>query len=242
MKKFLCFTIILMCIISGFACAQNNRTITFDGVTYQVVTKPTDFIQAFINQKSAAIIYKINDYLEVGREIMGEAERLGLDVTQVYDPTTLVRAQNMQLIPRAEIFRLMMPDATIISPNSGNTVNSNIEVYMFNKVRAVSTISRTESANNLLVYYKYVAREWWQTLDAQERNNRICDSCYHGIAYGDGYIYGYIAGDVIRSWRLWCDNCMKTRVQGYSDNGLYTEEGGFFESEDVRRANDYANR
>ena len=241
MKRFVCITMLFICIVSGSIFAKSSKTITFDGVTYQVVTKPTDFLLAFKNNNPAAIIYRINDYLQIGTEIMNEAERLNIDVTQAYDPSTLVRADTMQLIPRAEVFRIIMPEATIIAPNSGNTITSNIEVYMFNKARPFSDKSRRESADNLLAYFKYVAKEWWTTLNAQQRNDRICDSCYKGISYGDGYLYGYIAGNVIRSWRLWCDDCMKERVQKYYDNGL-SAEGGYFESEDVRRANDYADR
>jgi len=230
-----------MCIGIFSAFAQSNRIVNFDGITYQVVTNPDDFVASFINQRPAAIIYRINDYLQIGQAIMREAENLNIDVTQVYDPTTLVRADTMQLIPRAEVFRHIMPDTTIVGPNSGTQVTSNIEVYMFNKVRPVSNISRQQSAANLLIYFKYVAEEWWLTLSAQQRNDRICDSCYKGIRYGGGYIYGYIAGNVIRSWRLWCDDCMDERVQNYKDHGLWKSGGnGFFEAEDVRRANEFA--
>jgi len=238
MKKYLYIAMILFCIISGSIFAQSGKTVNFDGITYQVVTKPVDFIAAFQNQKPAAITYKINDYLPIGQEIMKEAERLKIDVTQVYDPTTLVRADTMQLIPRMEVLRLVMPETKIIGPNSGNQVTSNIDVYMFNKVRPVSNISRQQSADNLLAYFKYVASKWWPTLNAQQRNDRICDSCYEGIKYGDGYIYGYIAGNVIRTWRLWCDDCMNERIQNYRDHGH--GKNGFFEAEDVRRANEYA--
>jgi len=237
MKNFVCITIILICIISGTVFGQSGRTINFDNITYQVVTRPVDFITSFQNQIPAAIIYRINDYMQVGQEIMREAERLNVDVTQVYDPTTLVRADNMQLISRSEIFRLIMPDSTIVAPPPVNPVTSNIEVYMFNKARPISNVSRQQSADNLLVYFKYVAREWWLTLNAQQRNDRICESCYDGIIFGDGYIYGYIAGNVIRTWRLWCDTCMNERVQRYRDHGH--GENGFFETEDVRRANDF---
>jgi len=239
MKRFFCTAMMLICIVIGSVFAQSVKTINFDGVTYQVVTKPAEFILAFKNNNPAAIIYKTNDYLQIGREIMNEAERLNIDVTKVYDPTTLVRADNLQLISRSEVLRLIMPEASIYAPTPVNPINSNIEVYMFNKARPSSSVSRNESANNLLAYFKYVAREWWTTLNVQQRHNRMCDSCYNGISYGDGYLYGYIAGNVIRSWRLWCDNCMKERIQAYINNGI-SEEGGYFEAEDVRRANDYA--
>ena len=225
-------------IISGSVFAQSGRTVTFDGVTYQVVTRPADFITAFKNQNPAAIIFRFSNYLQIGREIISEAERQNIDVTQVYDPSTLVKANNMQLIARAEVLRLIMPGATVIAPDSGNTVNANDEVYMFNKVRPVSNISRQQSADNLLIYFKYLARVWWTTINAQQRNDRICDSCYKGISYGNGYIYGYVAGNVIRTWRLWCNDCMNERIQKYREHGH--EENGFFEAEDVRRANDYA--
>jgi len=238
MKKIIIIIIFLLifCITNVFA--QSGKTITFDGINYQVVTSARDFVNAFQNQRPAAIIYRINDYLQTGQDIMKVAESLNIDVTQVYDPTTLVSADSMQLIPRMELFRFIMPDATIIGPNSGNPITSNIEVYMFNKARPVSNVTRQQSAENLLIYFKYVAKEWWPTLNAQQRNDRMCDSCYKGIRYGDGYIYGYIAGNVIRTWRLWCDDCMNERVQKYRDHGH--GENGFFETEDVRRANDYA--
>ena len=238
MKKIIRLTMILICITSSFAFTQSDRTINFDGINYQIVTSERDFVNAFLYQRPAAIIYRINDYMQIGREIMSEAERLNIDVTQVYDHTTLVRADNMQLIPRIEIIRFIMPEFTIIGPDSGNPITSNFDVYMFNKVRPVSNIPRHQSADNLLVYFRYLARQWWPTLNAQQQNNRVCDSCSIGISYGEGYIYGYIAGNVIRTWRLWCDNCMNERVQSYRDHGH--EENGFFDSEDVRRANDYA--
>ena len=159
MKRFLCITMILICIVSVSVFAQSGRTINFDGITYQVVTRPADLIIAFQNQRPAAIIYRINDYMQIGQEIMREAERLNIDVTQVYDPTTLVRADTMQLISRTALLRYIMPEATIIGPDSENQISSNFEVYMFNKARPVSNISRQQSADNLLVYFKYVARE-----------------------------------------------------------------------------------
>ena len=124
MKKFSGIILVLILIVSGSLFAQSSRSINFDGITYQVVTRPLDFITAFQNQNPAAILYRINDYLQIGQQIMGEAERLGLDVTQVYDPTTLVRADTMQLIPRVEVIRLIMPEATIIGPGSVNPVTS----------------------------------------------------------------------------------------------------------------------
>lgn len=193
MKRFLFITMILIGIASGSVFAQSGRTINFDGITYQVVTRPADLIIAFQKQRPAAIIYRINDYMQIGQDIMREAERLNIDVTQVYDPTTLVRADTMQLISRTALLRYIMPEATIVGPDSENQISSNFEVYMFNKARPISNISRQQSADNLLVYFKYLAREWWPTLNAQQRNNRICDSCNEGIRYGDGYIYMVIS-------------------------------------------------
>jgi hypothetical protein len=163
--------------------------------------------------------------------IRNEGERLNIDISQAFAPHIVVRAANLQIYTTVEVFSLLQ----------GGTVSPNVDAYVFNKARPSSgETSRTESANNLKAYFKYLSGLWWPLLNASERNSKNCDSCRKGIPYGNGYIYGFYDNVTLRAWQLWCDDCMEGYLERYRTNGLAVE-GGFFEAEDVRRANEYAN-
>ena len=149
MKRVFSLTMMLICIISGSVFAQSGRTVTFDGFTYQVVTRPADFITAFKNQNPAAIIYKQSDYNQTCRDITSEAARQNIDVKQVYDPNIQLRAHNMQVIdtrPNKTSIIMFLPSIPLPSESlretennviakTENNVIANDELYMFNELK-----------------------------------------------------------------------------------------------------------
>jgi len=228
MKKiFLIIGLLVFNILSVFA---QNKTVNWDGTTYQVVTQVRDFLVAYRDSKPAALLFKINDYQKTMFSIRDESAKLGIDMTKAFDPTIIVKASNLELYSITEAFTLLQ----------GGSVTPNVDAYVFNKAKAASgNVSRAESANNLKAYFKYLAGLWWPRLNESQRNSRMCDSCFKSISYGNGFAYGYYSSGNLSVWRLWCDDCMEERLEDYRKNGL-TNEGGFFEASDVNRANEYA--
>jgi hypothetical protein len=231
MKKIVNLVLLFMIIGIFSAFAQSGRTVTYDGITYQVVTTARDFLLAYRDSKPAALIFKINDYQRTMSSINTEGQRLNIDITQAFSPSTIARASNLELYSMMEAFTVLQ----------GGTLSPNVDAYVFNSVRPSSgNTSRLETVNNLRNYYKYLAGLWWPRLTADQRNSRMCDSCYKSISYGDGYAYGFYASGNLAVYRLWCNTCMEERLNDYRENGNINE-GGFFDPIDISRANAYAN-
>jgi len=236
MKKLVLFAII-GAVLTATVFSQ-NKTVKWDGTTYQIVTQAKDFLIAYRDSKPAALLFKINDYQKTMFSIRDEAAKLNIDMTQVFSPSVIVRASTLELYSMLDAFSLIQ----------GGTVTPNVDAYVFTKVKQVSgNVSRTETANNLKAYFKYLADLWWPLRNRYDTESsysgtpgaRICDSCYKDVLYGTGYIYGYYANGNLSAYRLWCNNCMEENLDKYRKNGL-SNEGGYFEESDVRRANDYA--
>jgi len=229
-KTILIIVLIVFCALSATA---QNKTVTWDGTTYQVVTQARDFLLAYKDSKPAALLFKINDYQKTMFSIRDESARLDIDMTQAFDPTVIVKASNLELYTIMEAFTLVQ----------GGNVTPNVDAYVFNKVKQASgNVSRAESANNLKVYFKYLAGLWWPRLNESQKNSRMCDSCYKSISYGNGFAYGYYSNGNLSVWRLWCDDCMEKRLEDYRKDGLVNlaNGSGFFDAADVYRANEYA--
>jgi hypothetical protein len=212
--------------------------VNYDGVRYKIVTRPRDFLLSYRNSESAAIRFKINDYQKIVFAIRDEGNALSIDITKAFSPSTIVKARTLEPYSMEEIFTVFQ----------GGSLNPNEDAYLFNSVRPSSeNVSRIESVNNLKAYFRHLAELWWPNLNPYDTTSshsetpgaRICDWCSNDVLYGDGYIYGYYASGNLVAYRLWCEKCMDQRLETYREDGL-TSEGGYFESEDVRRANDYA--
>lgn len=238
MSKFFIFVLCLSMFGVSIS-AQSGRTVNYDGINYQIVTTARDFLIAYRDSKPAALLFKINDYHTTVNNIMNEGERLNISYSQAFSPTTVARANNLQVYSMGEIFTVMQ----------GGQLNPNNDAYLFNNARPVSTsVSRDSSARNLKTYFRYLAGLWWPQRNPRDTDSshsgtpgaRICDSCSNDILFGEGFIYGYYANRNLVAYRLWCENCIDELIESYRKNGL-TREGGFFEEEDVSRANDYVN-
>jgi hypothetical protein len=224
--------------VIGDLFAQNSDTVNYDGVRYKVVTRPRDFLLSYRNSEPAAIRFKINDYQKTVFAIRDEGTALNIDITKAFSPSIIVKARTLELYSIAEALTVLQ----------GGRLNPNEDAYLFNSVRPdAKSFSRDESAKNLKAYFRYLANLWWPNRNPRDTTSshsetpgaRICDSCYNDVLYSDGYIYGYYASGNLVAYRLWCEKCINERLGRYKENGL-TSEGGYFESEDVRRANDYA--
>ena len=231
MKWFSCLVMVFICVNVTPIFAQSGKTVIYDGINYQVVSTARDFLLAYRDSKPAALIFKINDYQKTMSNINTEGQKLNIDITKAFSPATIARASNLELYSMMEAFTVLQ----------GGTLSPNVDAYVFNNVRPSSgNISRLETVNNLRNYFKYLAGLWWPKLTQEQRNSRICDSCYKNISYGNGYAYGFYASGNLSVWRLWCDDCMEERLNDYKENGNINE-GGFFDPIDIHRANEYAN-
>lgn len=87
----------------------------------------------------------------------------------------------------------------------------------------------TQSDLQLLrIYFKHLASLWWP---GNKTGGKMCDSCMTSIANGDGYIYGIIDNNVLKSYMLYCEVCINNRLddpsllKGLQSNPDYMGKG-----------------
>jgi hypothetical protein len=113
--------------------AQSVRTVTFEGVTYQVVTTPRAFIMALQGSSPAALICKINDYATMMWDVMTERNRAQprIDEDILISILMDVRiASNMQEVPAEQVLALMQG----AFGGAPVKIEPNVDVYIFTPV------------------------------------------------------------------------------------------------------------
>jgi hypothetical protein len=211
--------------LCGAVSAQAD-TFVYDGISYNCVTTAKAFVDAYLNDIPAAVRFKANDYLKVTREISEICRQQSIDITMVFSPVDIVSYTRKEKYSASNALRLAM----------GNTITPNEDVLLFNKaVPKTAAVSIEDTTNNLRYYFKYLALLWWG-LQAKG-STKVCDSMNVPIEYNEGYIYGYVEGERLYAYRLFCNELMEEKLDNFKNSG---GRSGDFDESDIRRANEFA--
>jgi len=226
-KKLMIFIFVIFCVIS---CSKDGNKLSYDGIDYNIVNNPKDFVKNFQKNIPSAIKFKINNYKQYMIDIKSECDNQGIDITRVLSPVKVINAETKQLYSMRDIF-------TVIS---GRTINPDNEVFLINLITP-EIEKDSDTPANLKNYFKYIAGLWWSHQGKDvilspelKPGSKICDSCNAEVFYGDGYCYGYYTENNLNVSRLWCNACMEKYLDEYKKSGTC------FDKDDVRRANSFS--